>query len=61
MEGHGKSMALVSAMMESPDGKTKYSTVQQHKFHTPTRPEFVEVVREWWAKWGEDGGRQVKL
>jgi len=61
VEQHGRTMAMVSATMESPDGGTKYATAQHHKVHVPTRPEFVKSMREWWREREGRGDRGVKL
>jgi acyl-coenzyme A thioesterase 13 len=34
-------MALISACIESPDGKIKYATVEHHKVHVPAIKEFA--------------------
>ncbi|OAX82924.1 hypothetical protein ACJ72_02731, partial [Emergomyces africanus] len=44
---HGRTMALISATMESPDGKVVYATAEHHKVHTPALPEYVRKMKEW--------------
>ncbi|KAF3403020.1 hypothetical protein DPV78_003841 [Talaromyces pinophilus] len=45
VEQHGKTMALISAYIESPDGKIKYATVEHHKVHVPAIKEFAERLQ----------------
>ncbi|KAH8704033.1 HotDog domain-containing protein [Talaromyces proteolyticus] len=41
VEQHGRTMALLSGYFESLDGKTKYATVEHHKVHVPSIPEYA--------------------
>ncbi|PGH00156.1 hypothetical protein GX51_05969 [Blastomyces parvus] len=47
---HGRTMALMSATMESKDGKIIYATAEHHKVHTPSMPEYSQKIREWRQK-----------
>jgi acyl-coenzyme A thioesterase 13 len=38
-------MALISAYIESPDGKIKYATVEHHKVHVPAIQDFAERLQ----------------
>ena len=38
-------MALISAYIESPDGKIKYATVEHHKVHVPANKELAERLQ----------------
>ncbi|ODH48324.1 hypothetical protein GX48_05525 [Paracoccidioides brasiliensis] len=44
---HGRTMALISAVMESPDGKVVYATAEHHKVHVPAQPEYAQRMNEW--------------
>ena len=41
VEQHGRTMALISACIESLDGKVKFATAEHHKVHVPAAPENV--------------------
>ncbi|OJD18293.1 hypothetical protein AJ78_01669 [Emergomyces pasteurianus Ep9510] len=43
---HGRTMALMSATMESRDGKVVYATAEHHKVNTPALPEYVRKLKE---------------
>ncbi|KAK2781010.1 hypothetical protein FQN53_000861 [Emmonsiellopsis sp. PD_33] len=44
---HGRTMALIGAVMESPDGKVVYATAEHHKVHVPALPEYAARMKEW--------------
>ncbi|PGG99896.1 hypothetical protein AJ79_08378 [Helicocarpus griseus UAMH5409] len=44
---HGRTMALITASMESRDGKVVYATAEHHKVHVPALPEYARRMREW--------------
>jgi hypothetical protein len=40
-------MAMLAAVMESPDGKTTYATADHHKVAIPTLPEYASRLKHW--------------
>ncbi|KAK2809994.1 hypothetical protein FQN50_003410 [Emmonsiellopsis sp. PD_5] len=53
---HGRTMALIGAVMESPDGKVVYATAEHHKVHVPALPEYAARMKE-----GREGKAGAKL
>ncbi|PGH12197.1 hypothetical protein AJ80_06817 [Polytolypa hystricis UAMH7299] len=43
---HGKTMALIRGIMESPDGKKVYATAEHHKVALAELPEYSARIRE---------------
>ena len=50
-------MAMLRGVMESPDGKTVYSTAEHHKTRVPSNPEHTGRLKAWREKKSKEKSR----